>query len=329
MKLMVCKSLLVLGAMTLSTSAFASNRVALVIGNGDYVHASELPNPPKDAVAVAAALERIGFEVFKGVDLTIDQSRDLIGDYVQALDGADTGLVFYAGHGIQVEGENYILPVDASLENKSDLRFNVVSLGDLVEDSSDPGRTNIYILDACRNNPLSRSFSRKSRSTVGQGLARLSAGTGTMIAFATAPDDVALDGVGDNSPFTQALLNHIETPGLEINQMMTRVRADVYDSTGEQQLPWTNSALLGEFFFLPGDGQDPPPQTRIIKPAPTPVAVAPTPQPAPTPVADSRPKPKGFDMVLCEASAGASWAGERILMYSQCEQIGGSWRAIQ
>lgn len=304
-------------------SALASARVALVMGNGAYQHATELPNPPKDAVAVASALERIGFEVFEGIDLTIDGSRDLISRYVQALDGADTGLVFYAGHGIQVDGENYILPVDATLENKSDLRFNVVSLGDLVEDSSDPDRTNIYILDACRNNPLSRSFERKSRSAVGQGLARLSAGTGTMIAFATAPDDVALDGVGENSPFTSALLDHLETPGLEINQMMTRVRADVYSSTGEQQLPWTNSALLGEFYFLPGDGSPPPPP-KPRAPQAAAVTVAPTAaRPAAQP--DSRTKPKAFDMVLCQADEGASWAGERILMYSQCEQIGGRW----
>lgn len=307
----------------MSIPAIAATRVALVMGNGAYQNASNLPNPPKDAIAVERALKRMGFEVFAGIDLDVDASRRLIGDYIRALDTAETGLVFYAGHGIQVDGENYILPIDASLENKADLRYNTVSLSGLVEDTEAPGRTNIFILDACRNNPLSRSFQRKSRSAVGQGLARLSAGTGTMIAFATAPDDVALDGEGENSPFTSALLNHLETPGLEINQMMTRVRADVYAATGEQQLPWTNSALLGEFYFLPGNGATPPPPPRPVQ------AQLPKADPAPARVEDNRPKPNAFEMVICEARDGASWAGERILMYSQCSQIGGEWRAIQ
>ena len=304
-----------------SLTAMAASRVALVIGNGAYRYASELPNPPKDAEAIAQVLERIGFLVLKGIDLNVNESRDLIGRYVRALDGAETGLVYYAGHGIQVDGENYILPIDATLEHKADLRHKVVSLGDLVEDSSDPSRTNIYILDACRNNPLSRSFQRKSRSAVGQGLARLSVGTGTMIAFATAPDDVALDGDGANSPFTTAMLNHLATPGLEINQMMTRVRADVYAMTGEQQLPWTNSALLGEVYLVPGDGTPPP-------------APAPPPRPKtaevvqPALATPKRAKPNRFEMVICEAKSGASWAGERILMYSQCEDIGGDWKPI-
>lgn len=309
-----------------SVPAFANERVALVIGNGAYRHASELPNPPNDAAAMAGKLQELGFQVFSGVDLGIEQSRQLISQYVRALEGAQTGLVFYAGHGIQVDGENYILPVDATLQDKTDLRYKTVSLSDLVEDTEAPGRTNIYILDACRNNPLSRSFQRKSRSAVGQGLARLSAGTGTMIAFATAPDDVALDGQGANSPFTTALLRHLETPGLEINQLMTRVRADVFSSTGEQQLPWTNSALLGEFYFLPGDGTPPP---APVAPPVQPQRVAPAQPIQPAPVVSGRGQPKAFDMVICEADAGASWAGERILMFSQCQQIGGNWRPIE
>lgn len=327
-KTMCLRALLCLLMLLGSVPALAASRVALVMGNGAYQHASELPNPAKDAAAMAAALKRLGFEVYSGTDLDINSSRDLIVQYIRALRDAQTGLVFYAGHGIQVDGENYILPVDATLQDKSDLRFNTVSLSDLVEDTEGPGRTNIYILDACRNNPLSRSFQRKSRSAVGQGLARLSAGTGTMIAFATAPDDVALDGDGSNSPFTTALLQHLDTPGLEINQMMTRVRADVYATTGEQQLPWTNSALLGEFYFLPGDGTPPPPppprQTAVQQQAPA----DPEPLQRPAPSSSSLATPNAFDMVMCQASEGASWAGERILMYSQCEKIDGRWSPL-
>ena len=344
--------LFLLALVGLAPPAAAASRVALVMGNGAYLHADPLPNPPKDAAAVARVLENMGFRIFSGIDLDVEASRQLISRYVEALDEADTGLVFYAGHGIQVDGENYILPVDVTLETKADLRYKTVSLSDLVDDTADPDRTNIFIVDACRNNPLSRSFQRKSRSAVGQGLARLSAGSGTMIAFATAPDDVALDGDGDNSPFTKALLQHLETPGLEINQLMTRVRADVYAATDGQQLPWTNSALLGEVFLLPG-GAPPSAPTVAAPPAveTRPAAIAPPAESspaavdaalAPAPVepvkaqpavaepavVDRRPKPRAFDMVICQAESGASWAGERILMYSQCEQIGGSWHAL-
>ena len=238
---------------------WAAARVALVVGNGAYSHVSELPNPPNDAAAVAAKLEELGFEVYSGVDLDQRSMLSLTRDYARALDGAEAGLVFYAGHGLQVDGENYLLPVDAQLAHPSDLAFEAVSLTQLMTQIEDEARASIVILDACRDNPLSRSFQRKSRSAnVGKGLARLSAGTGSLIAFATAPGDVALDGTGQHSPFTAALLEEIGQPGVEINQMMTRVRARVYSSTDRDQLPWTNSALLGEFFFVPGEASPVP-----------------------------------------------------------------------
>ena len=248
-----------------ATTAIALERVALVIGNGDYAHTAPLPNPPNDARAVAEKLTALDFRVFAGIDLDQTGMRSLTRDFARALGEAEVGLVFYAGHGLQVNGENYLLPVDAALEHPSDLAFESLSLTDLMDQVEAAERTSIVILDACRNNPLSRSFQRKSRSAnVGQGLARLSAGTGALIAFATAPGDVALDGTGANSPFTEALLAEIDAPGVEINQMMTRVRARVYASTGQDQLPWTNSALLGEFYFVPGD-------------APVPAVAAPSP----------------------------------------------------
>ena len=249
-----------------ANDALGAVRVALVIGNGSYSYTAPLPNPPNDARAVADKLAGLGFEVFAGVDLDQQGMRSLTRDFARALTDAEVGLVFYAGHGLQVNGENYLLPVDAALEHPSDLAFESLSLTDLMGQVEDAGRTSIVILDACRNNPLSRSFQRKSRSAnVGQGLARLSAGTGALIAFATAPGDVALDGTGANSPFTEALLAEIDTPGVEINQLMTRVRARVYESTGQDQLPWTNSALLGEFFFVPG-AATPQPAAPTVQP---------------------------------------------------------------
>ncbi|MCB1972118.1 MAG: caspase family protein, partial [Geminicoccaceae bacterium] len=317
-------------------NVYAGQRVALVMGNGAYSHAGKLPNPPNDARSVARSLRAIGFTVFSGIDLDLDSMRGLSRDFARSLDGADTGLIFYAGHGLQVNGENYLLPVDAELAHESDLAYETISLGDLMRQLEAPDRASVLILDACRNNPLGRSFQRRSRNaTVGNGLARLSAGTGSMIAFATAPGDVALDGDGQHSPFTTALIRHLATPGLEINQLMTRVRADVYASTDGDQLPWTNSALLGELYLVPGDGSAVP----LAAPAPAaasaagPVTMLPQEaaqaRPATMPPPSARSEPPPFTMVACKARSGAAWAGERFLTFQQCKDIGGDWRLLQ
>ena len=161
---------------------------------------------------------------------------------------ARTALLFYAGHGMQVEGKNYLVPVDAKLEAPSDLNFETIELDKLLDVLNDTARANIIILDACRDNPLARSFASKLGATrsaaTGNGLAAYSSvGTGTLIAFATAPGQVALDGKGTNSPFTAALTKHMRTPGLEVRQMLTRVRAEVASVTQSRQIPWDNSSL--------------------------------------------------------------------------------------
>ena len=329
--------LLVAAILAMATSPAArAERVALVIGNGAYRHASPLPNPPNDARATAASLEAIGFRVFSGIDLDLDAMRDLIRSFARSLDDTEAALLFYAGHGLQVNGENYLLPVDAELAHESDLRFEAFAVSELMQQLEDPSRASIVILDACRNNPLSRSFRRASRGAeVGNGLARLSAGTGSLIAFATAPGDVALDGEEEHSPFTEALLRHVRTPGLEINQLMTRIRADVYARTDGDQLPWTNSALLGELYLVPGDAtaaQQPAPS--VPAPAPAPAATAPQGRIGERPVAAKpdtpvRDEPAPFTMVSCTARSGATWAGERFLTFRQCKDIGGSWRLLQ
>jgi uncharacterized caspase-like protein len=160
-------------------------------------------------------------------------------------------LLFYAGHGLQVDGRNYLVPVDAKLETASDLNFGTVDLDRILASLEDPARANIVILDACRDNPLARSFAAKTRSAaVGAGLAAYtSLGTGTLIAFSTAPGKVAADGEGANSPFTQGLIKYLRTPGLEVRQMLTRVRNDVAKATGEKQVPWDNSSLRGDVYL--------------------------------------------------------------------------------
>ena len=239
----------------LNGQAFADRRVALVIGNAKYTNTITLPNVENDAPAVAAALSRLGFEVIEGNDLDRSSMNTKLKDFARALIGADVGLFFYAGHGMQVAGENYLLPVDASLKQESDLEFEAVKVDTVLKQMFRETKIKIVLLDACRDNPLaaslSRSMSPRSRSSGGAssglGVIDTSAVGGTIIAFATAPGSVALDGQGSHSPFTQALLEHMETPGLDVDVMMKRVRGSVAKLTGERQQPWTNSSLNGDF----------------------------------------------------------------------------------
>ncbi len=249
-------------AMALSGAAQAQDRVALVIGNGKYVSANALPNAVNDARVMARALREIGFVVVDGFDLVRDSMERQIREFLRRSESARVVLIFYAGHGLQVDGRNYLLPVNARLQTASDLGFETVGLDNILESLDGASRTNIIILDACRNNPFAQVLSARSggaRSvTALSGLAGYSnLGTGTLIAFSTAPGAVALDGSGSNSPFTRALARHVRTPGLEVRQMLTRVRADVAAETEGRQIPWDNSALLGEV-YLAGLGKPGP-----------------------------------------------------------------------
>lgn len=231
-------------------------RVALVIGNADYEFVSDLRNPLNDAKSIAEPLRRLGFDVLLGTDLSVTAMRNLIRLFGERAEGADLALFFYAGHGVQVAGKNYLLPADAKLETVGDLDFAAIE-ADLIVRQMDRGSgRKLVLLDACRNNPFEAELARslgatRSANTLGRGLARIEASGGTLIAFATDPGDVALDGDGDNSPFTEALLKHIETPNIEINVMMTRVRGDVFSKTNAQQRPWTSSSLIGEVYLAP------------------------------------------------------------------------------
>jgi uncharacterized caspase-like protein len=226
------------------------SRVALVIGNAAYQAAGALPNPANDARAVAKALRDIGFDVSDGINLDHRSQERLVRDFLRKAAGAKVALLFYAGHGMQVDGKNYLVPIDARLQAATDLPFETLELDKIIAGLDDESRTNIIILDACRDNPLAKAPGVKSRSAAGSGLAAVSTvGSGTLIAYATAPGAVALDGDGSNSPFTAALVKHIRTPGLEVRQMLTRVRSDVASVTQKKQIPWDNSSLLGEVYL--------------------------------------------------------------------------------
>ncbi|MHA7776172.1 NADase-type glycan-binding domain-containing protein [Roseibium sp. M-1] len=234
-------------ALFLPAQAMAAGKVALVIGNGAYRAMPALRNPANDANLIAAKLDDLGFDIVRIIDGDRRDFWDGLTDFGRRAQNADVALVFYAGHGVQVNGSNWLLPVDAEIEASTDLPAQALKADDLLEIMEASGaRLKLVFFDACRNNPLPRSLARGADN----GLARLEANAaGMMIAFATSPGNVALDGSGNNSPFTEALAGLIGTPDLEVRHLMGKVREAVYSSTGERQLPWLNEALIGEFYF--------------------------------------------------------------------------------
>lgn len=240
-------------------SAAAADRIALVIGNGEYKSAEFLRNAPNDARAMAAALARVGFTVIDGIDLDHKQMRRAFGDFRRMLVGAEVGLFFYAGHGLQVDGENWLLPVDAELADEFDLEDQALELGKVIDGLERMTPTSLVFLDACRNNPFLKRMTRgQTTRSIGRGLAKVEAGKGTLIAFATDPGNVALDGDGENSPFTGALLRHLETPGLEVEVLIKKIRKEVDAATDGRQTPWSSSSLLNDFYFVPAEAYPAP-----------------------------------------------------------------------
>lgn len=234
--------------------ALAEKRVALVVGNSKYAEATPLANPANDANDIAAALKSAGFEVIVGLDVDKRGFDTKVRNFAELLEGSDVAVFFYAGHGLQVSGRNYLIPVDARLGNERDLDFDAVSL-DLVLKQMELGRgdkTNIVFLDACRDNPfrgnLARSMGTRSAS-IGKGLAQVETGVGTFISYSTQPGNVALDGKGRNSPFTAALAKRVREPGRNLTSTMIEVRKDVLAATDGKQVPWDHSALTDEFYF--------------------------------------------------------------------------------
>ena len=236
----------------------AADRVALVIGNSAYKNTTPLKNPRNDAEGVADALTGMGFLVIKGLDVDQFNLRTLVRAFSRELKDAKLALFFYAGHGLQVREKNFLVPTDARLEAEADLDFEALELRFIMQQMERGERTNVVLLDACRNNPLARNLSRTmgTRSAfVGRGLARVETGVGTFVGFATQPGNVALDGESENSPFTTALLRHLKQPGLDIGVLMRRVREDVIKQTDGQQVPWSNSSLVGDDVVLNTDSR--------------------------------------------------------------------------
>ena len=248
-----------LAMMPHAAMAAFDNRVALVIGNGAYAHATPLPNPANDARAFAAKLRRLGFHVIDGYDLGKSGIDSAVRQFSKRSQEADLSLFFYAGHGMSVGGKNYIVPVDAAFEDATALDFEAVEVNFVSRQMQFSEGVSLIFLDACRDNPLAnklaRSYGGRTRSaSINSGLAEMkisNPGNGLAIAFATSPGQVALDGEGGHSPFTTALLDHIDAENTDITEVMSRVTGDVYRSTKNKQRPWLNTSLTGPVVLNP------------------------------------------------------------------------------
>ncbi len=273
----------VIALFAMSSSANAG-RVALVIGNGAYEHATRLQNPANDATDIAAALKRLDFEVIEGRDLGADKFDAAVQAFIAKAVGADIALFYYSGHGLQFDGANYLVPIDARIDSVTALKRRAVIAQDVIDQMERGAKASLVFLDACRNNTLTRdlaqSLPEQTRNTTpSRGLARMNANGNSLIAFAAAPNDVAADGTGNrNSPFTSAVLKHIETPNIVVPEMLTEVTADVVRATSNRQKPEVLSRLVTQV-RLKETPIGPAPKSAVqsaSRPAPT----LPAPQPS-------------------------------------------------
>ena len=276
--LFVCMSFLIPATGAL---AYGERKVALVVGNGAYQHASPLANPANDAQAMANKLEALGFETYAGFDLDKYEMEKLLRDFTLASRESDVNLFFYAGHGMSVNGVNYLVPVDAVFADETALDFEAIAVDFVTRQMSLSDGVSLVFLDACRDNPLSTKLSRSMGSTrstaVSNGLAEMkiaNTGRGMAIAFATSPGEVALDGDGMNSPFTSALLRHLDAENTDIAEVFTRVTGDVYEATEMQQRPWLNVSLTGPVMLNPVTQLQSEPVESAASVAPSSVAPA-------------------------------------------------------
>jgi hypothetical protein len=222
-------------------------RVALIIGNGNYQSSSPLANPENDARAIKSALQSVGFTVMEYENLNQSQMKKAIDDFGLKLKSNEVGLFYYAGHGIQSKGYNYLIPVDAQLQSEQQVEYDCVQADRVLALMEASGtKVNILILDACRNNPFERSW---TRSSTGRGLAFMDAPSGTLIAYSTSPGRTASDGSGNNSPYTSAILESMKIPNITIIQMFQNVRSIVSQKSSKQQIPWESTSLTGDFYF--------------------------------------------------------------------------------
>lgn len=305
----------------------AEKKVAMVVGNSAYDAAGTLPNTLNDARAVAAALERLGFLVLTAYDASQAALLETLDDFSSALKGSDAAVFFYAGHGMQMGTENYILPVDIRVESELSVRYGALSLSDVLREVETLSKVAIVILDACRDNPFAAQLAAAdpSRSlSVSRGLARVGPlGNGTIIAYAAAPGEVASDGSGEHSPYTAALIAEMEKPGVEVGLLFRRVAGRVIEETAGRQRPELLVRLASEYY--------------LADVAPAPVAAAPvqmrpqTPEPAPVDVAasgiDTRPGAPGLRQATEEPNAGRAtlWGYASSVLMSPFDAPSAAW----
>ncbi|MBK8158572.1 MAG: caspase family protein [Rhodospirillaceae bacterium] len=290
-------AMLALGLISLMTptSASAEPRIALVIANAKYDgDLSPLGNPINDAKLIAKSLQAVGFDVIAVNDGSQKEMKRAIRDFGAALAKAGptaTGLFYFAGHGLQVEGVNYLVPVSAEIEKEADVDLESVAADTVLAQMEFSGAaTSIVILDACRNNPLARSFRSATR-----GLARMDAPNGSFVAYSTAPGDVAADGDGKNSPFALALAAEMTKPGQAIEETFRNVRGQVMNATGKQQVPWDSSSMITPFYFAGHQTSSSETKVTAVAPAETPPPAASLPTPSAAPLAKAVEVPEETD----------------------------------
>jgi len=240
--------------------SYTQDRLALLIGNGNYTHQGRLQNPVNDATDLAVTLRSLGFEVMSYTNQSQRQMKAVIDQFGDRLRGKRVGLFYFAGHGAQAQGENFLFPIDANPKSENEIEYDCVNAGRVLSKMQTAGCWfNIVILDACRNNPFAESWTRGGGS---RGLAFISAPSGSIVAYATSPSKVADDGPGRNGLYTSALLRHISQPGLKIEDVFKRVRSDVQQASGNRQVPWELSSLTGDFYFKTGTGETYKPEVK-------------------------------------------------------------------
>jgi hypothetical protein len=229
---------------------YVERRLALVIGNSDYINSNPLQNPVNDAKAIAEALKEVGFTVMLYLNSDLKTMKQAMDEFGIKLPEYSVGLFYYAGHGMQVKGNNYLIPVDASLKVEQDVDYDCIDAGRLLGKMEAGGTsTNIVILDACRDNPFERSWAARAAAQGGSGLAFMNAPSGSIIAYATSPGKTASDGTGKNGLYTEAILQYIKVPSLSIEDFFKSVRVAVEKKSNRAQTPWESTSLKGNFYF--------------------------------------------------------------------------------
>ncbi|WP_027665431.1 caspase family protein [Rhizobium leguminosarum] len=280
----LCAYLLIVAAMLLSIGTVhaavteeSGRRVALVIGNSVYKTLPSLPNPANDVEEVATTLRAAGFDVTIGVNVDRIGLEDTVRRFLRSTSNAEAGLIYYSGHGIQVGGQNFIVPVDATLETPYDVETQTMPLDLILNHLKQNSRVQLIFLDACRNNPFNaqKFWMAEKLEPVGatRGLARIDSDLGSLIAFSTEPGQVALDGAGALSPYSESFIKRASEPNKEIRQVLTDVRRDVIAMTNGKQVPWENSSLMDSFYFIPAP---PPPSVEPMQQVSVPEGAATT-----------------------------------------------------